>query len=142
MAYTTLQLLIERFGEPTLVRLSDRAEVPTEVIDTTVVARAIADAEATIDGYLKARYDLPLTAVPPQLAQIAAALVLWNLHQNEPDAKTKADYEVAMRQLREISSGAFLLPIAGAEPAAKAGSGARITDRARPMTESNLTGFI
>lgn len=142
MAYLTLQQLIDRYGEPALVRLSDRAEEPTEIVDATVVARAIADAEATIDGYLFGRYALPLATVPAQVEQIAAVLAYWNLHTVEPDAKVKADYDSVMKLLREIGSGAFRLQVAGLEPAATGGSGARMTDRERPMTEANLKGFI
>jgi hypothetical protein len=45
--------------------------------------------------------------------------------------------------LRDIATGALRIPgAAGLEPAVTSGSGARITDRERPLTAENLKGFI
>src|SRR5690606_6605607 len=50
------------FRRPLLVALTDRAEVATGEIDQDVVDRALADTDAMIDGYIAARYALPLAA--------------------------------------------------------------------------------
>lgn len=142
MPYTTLALLTLRYGEAALIAQTDRADVPTGVVDGAVVDRAIADAEAVIDGYLAPRYALPLTEVPPQIADIAATVAWWKLHRSEPDPKVKLDYEAAMRTLRDIADGRFRLPLAGIEPAAPGTDGVRMTDRERPLTEANMKGFI
>lgn len=143
MAYATLQQLVDRVGEMMLVALTDRAEVPVGAVDTAVLGRALADTDAVIDGYLAGRYALPMTTVPPLLADIAQAITIWKLHVTEPEAKVKADYEAALRTLREIASGVIrLTEAAGVEPSAPAGSGVRIVDRDRPFTEANMKGFI
>lgn len=143
MTYATLAQMTERYGSALLVSLTDRAEVPTGLVDGAIVDRALADADAMIDGYLASRYALPLTATPPFLSDLAQAVAIWKLHNYEPDPKITKDYDNALRSLRDIASGALRIPgAAGVEPAATGGSGAQITDRERPLTAANMKGFI
>jgi len=142
MAYATQAQLIDRFGEDFLIRLTDRAEPATGAIDANVVARAIADTDAMIDGYIAGRYALPLAENPPLVIDLAQVIAIYKLHVYEPDQKIRADYEDAMRQLREIAGGTIKLPVAGLDPEGAGGTGVRVTDRERPMTEDNLKGFI
>ncbi|TMV09821.1 DUF1320 domain-containing protein [Ruegeria sediminis] len=142
MAYTTLAELTDRYGDAMLVSLTDRADTPTGTIDTGVIDRAIAGADAQIDGYLKGRYKLPLAATPPILADLAQAIACWKLHLYDPPAKVKADYEEAVRQLKDIARGIIVLDVAGVEPEGSGASGVEITDRERPLTADNLKGFI
>lgn len=142
MPYATQQALIDRFGERLLVSLTDRAELATGQVDEGVVARALADTDATIDGYLAGRYALPLAETPALVADLALAIAVYKLHVYAPDPKIGADYADALRLLRDIGSGAVRLSVAGAEPATTGGSGARITDRERPLTADNMKGFV
>ena len=143
MAYCTLAELTDRYGEGMLVALTDRGETATGAIDADVVERAIADADAQIDGDLATRYALPLAEVPPLVRDIAMALTAWNLHRAAPDPKVEADWREAMRRLRQIAGGTIRLPsAAGVEAAGKAETGARITDRERPPTGANPKGFV
>jgi phage gp36-like protein len=142
MSYATLQQLTDRFGERMLVALTDRAEVPTGAIDTAVVTRALTDTDALIDGYLMARYVLPLTETPPLVADLAQAIAIYKLHPYAPDPKIEADYKDALRMLQQIAAGTIRLSVAGLEPADQGGSGAMMTDRERDLTPDNMTGFI
>ncbi|WP_102226919.1 gp436 family protein [Acidimangrovimonas sediminis] len=143
MTYATQQDLIDRFGTRMLVALTDRGETATGAIDTDVVARALSDTDAVIDGYLAGRYTLPLSVTSPVIEDIAMSIAIWKLHLSAPDDKVKADYDQALRSLREISVGTVRIPgAAGLEPAGTDGSSARSTDRERPMTADNLKGFI
>jgi phage gp36-like protein len=84
-----------------------------------------------------------LSATPPFLNDLAQAIAIWKLHLSEPDPKITKDYDQALRALRDVASGALRIPgAAGVEPAATGGSGARITDRDRPLTAENMKGFI
>jgi hypothetical protein len=47
-----------------------------------------------------------------------------------------------MRLLRDLSTGAARLSVAGAAPEGTGGQGARLTDRARPLTGQTLRGFV
>jgi len=142
MPYATQAQLIDRFGEGRLIALTDRAPIPLGVIDAAVMARALADTDAVIDGYLAGRYALPLAATPALVADVAQAIALWKLHTSEPEAKVKADHDAAMRTLREIAQGIVQLSVAGIEPAASGNSGVQITDRDREFTADNMRGFI
>jgi phage gp36-like protein len=126
----------------TLAQQTDRAAPPAGMVDAAVVDRALADTDAMIDGFVAARYRLPLAEVPSLLADLAQAIAIWKLHRYAPDPKIEADYRDARRTLEAIAAGGVRLPVAGIEPAGTGGSGARITDRERPFTEANLKGFI
>ena len=142
MPYVTLAQLIERYGEPALVLVTDRAQFATGVVDDASVDRAIADADALIDGYLARRYQLPLTEAQPLLVRIAGSLVFYSLHTYQPDEKIVSDHKEALAMLRDISAGTVALTAAGLEAPNVGGSGARITDRERLLTQDNMTGFI
>jgi phage gp36-like protein len=140
--YATLAQLTDRYGEAMLIAVTDRATIPTHMIDTAVINRALADADALIDGYLQGRYVLPLVATPPLLTDIALAVTIWKLHTFKPDEKIEADYRSAEKQLAQIAAGTIRLSVAGVEPADEGAGGAVVTDRERPLTPESLTGFI
>lgn len=142
MTYATQQDLIDRFGAGMLLGLTDRATPPTGLIDATVVAKALADTDAVVNGYIRARYIVPLAAVPPQIADIAAAIAIWKLHTFKPDEKIAEDYRDALKALREISAGVITLEVAGIISETTGGTGAQVTDRERPLTAENLKGYI
>lgn len=142
MSYATLTELNERFGEAMLIELSDRADPPTNEIDADVVARALADADAMIDGYLKGRYLLPLAATPALVRDLALSIAIYKLHRNVASEKVRRDYDDAMRMLRDIASGTIRLDVAGVEPASSGTAGVRTNDRARDLTPDNLRGFV
>jgi phage gp36-like protein len=142
VSYTTLSALTDKFGEPMLVALTDRGELATNTVDLDVINRAITDAAAMIDGYVSVRYALPMLEVPDLIGRLALAIAIYDLHVSSPDDKIKNDYEAALKTLMQISSGAVRLPIDGKPAAETGGSGARVTDRQRPMTAESLKGFI
>lgn len=144
MAYTDLSQLIDRFGERMLIALTDRGEFHTGVIDPVVVARAITDTDAMIDGFIAARYGA-LTTVPPLLADLALAIAIYKLHVAAPDVKIGDDYRDARKMLRDIADGLVAIPgIDGTEPPAtgSATGAVRFTDRERELTPDSLRGFI
>lgn len=140
MSYATLAELTERYGEQFLVKLT--AVAPATEIDAAVVARALTDADALIDGYLKGRYLLPLTSTPPLLRDLALAIAVYKLHRQSASEKIRADYDDAVRVLGQIGSGQVRLDIAGAEPPSSGTGGVRASDRDRDMTPDNLKGFV
>ena len=143
MPYTSTPLMIARVGEGMLIALTDRGEVPLGVIDASVMARAMADADEQINGYLMGRYTLPLAVSSGLIADIAGAITLWKLHVTSPEDKIKADYDAAIKSLRDIAQGVIRIPnAAGLEPASSGASGVQIVDRERPFTADNMKGFI
>ena len=142
LAYTTLSQLTDRFGAALLIALTDRGPVATGLVVQAPVDRAIADTAAVIDGYLAARYALPLVTVPALVGDLAQVIAIYKLHPYAPDPKIDADYKEAMRTLREIATGSVRIPVAGLDPVGTGTSGAMITDRERPLTEATMKGFI
>lgn len=142
MTYATLQILTDRYSTRALIELSDRGDVATGQIDTAVVDRALTDADALIDGYLGAKYALPLASVPPLVVDLAAKIAFYNLHPHQTDEKIRADYQDAMKMLRDIANGTIRIPAAGIEPATQGSSGAVFSDRERDMTPGNMGGYI
>lgn len=142
MTYVTQGQLTDRYGAELLLQLADRAVPPAGAVDAAVVARALADTDAVIDGYLAGRYVLPLAAVPPLLIDVAAAIAIYKLHIVSPEGKITDDYKDAVASLGRIATGVIRLPAAGIEPAPSGASGVEATDRERDMTPDNLSGFI
>lgn len=142
MSYASRDDMLDRCSEAMLIDLTDRADPPTGEIGETVLARGLADADAVIDGYLKGRYLLPLSATPPLVRDLALAITTYKLHRNAASDKVRQDYEDAISALKQIASGVVRLDVAGVEPASSGTSGVRTTDRARDMTPDNLKGFV
>jgi phage gp36-like protein len=140
MSYTSLQQLTDRYGEPMLVDLTDRAD--TGVVDQAVVDRALADTDAMIDGYLAGRYALPLASTPAQVADLAQAIAVYKLHKNVVSEKIRDDYRGALKMLEQIAAGTIRLDVAGVEPAASGSSGVRTNEQERPLTAETMKGYI
>lgn len=115
MSYCELQNLIDRFGEQELIELTDENEVGE--IETTQIARAIADVDGLIDSYLSGRYTLPLTEVPLVLTRYACDIVRYDLYDHPTDQISKR-FDEAMAFLRDASNGKVSLGINtdGSEP--------------------------
>jgi phage gp36-like protein len=139
VSYATQDELVDRYGNERLVQLTDRAEPPAGAIDAAVMTRALDDTDALIDGYLAARYALPLPTVPSLLRDLAATIGLYKLHVDVVPEKVREDYRDAIKTLQAIAAGQVRLDIGGTEPpAAQASGGVRFTGGDRVFTAGNL----
>lgn len=139
MAYATMQDLVERFGEQELIQLTDREQA--RVIVTEVVERALADADAEVDGYIGARYALPLPRVPILLVGTAANIARFRLMGDATTEEARKRYEDAIKLLRLIARGDVTLP--SAEPVPPAADGITVAQRspARQFDVDALSGY-
>ncbi len=104
MPYATQQNLIDRFGEEELIQLTDRENLGE--INTTVVDRALGDADSLINGYLAARYTLPLTApIPDDLERLACDIARYQLYGDRVTDQVAQRYKDAIALLRDVSTG-------------------------------------
>lgn len=142
MPYCTLDQLTDRYSQSLLVEISDRADAPTGAVDADMIARAISDADALIDGYLARRYSLPLSSTPRLVTDLSLRISIYYAHGRVAAEKITKDYEAAMKTLRDISSGLIMLDIDGAEPAASGASEVRTNEPERPFTAASMKGFI
>ncbi|SIS87914.1 gp436 family protein [Neptunomonas antarctica] len=112
--YCSTQDLTDRFGSDELITLTAVAnafgEFP-EQVNQVQVDRAIADASATIDSYLAARYPLPLPQIPPVLNRFACDMARYFLHDRSPLEEVTARYKEAVRYLEKVAIGAITLGI-------------------------------
>lgn len=109
----------DRFGTATIVQLTDRSIPAANVIDATVLDRAIEDASSFIDGNLQGRYALPLSAVPSLIERLAVDLTRYYLHDDHAPEFVITKYKDAEKTLRMIAKGDINLGIdaLGAKPA-------------------------
>lgn len=107
MAYCTQTDLEDRFGLVELTQLTDRdgAGAP----DPAVVARAIADAEAEVDSYLRGRVTLPLSPVPPEVTAVACDIARYRLYGVRAPEEVRRRYEDARGWLRDVAAGRVVL---------------------------------
>lgn len=142
MTYATQAMLVTRFGEQTIVMLTDRSAVPTGAIDAGLVAQELSNTDAVINGYVGNRYRLPLDPAPDLVVDLALSIAIYKLHVIAADPKVKDDYDQAIRTLRDIASGVVKLDALGQEPASSGASGVQFIDRERPLSPESMTGFI
>jgi phage gp36-like protein len=140
MAYSAQTDITEALDEAELIELTDDEGMGT--VDESVVTRAIADADATIDAYCQAKYTVPLTSTPDKIRQISVDIAVYNLYSRRlsvPEHRT-ARYKEALRFLEKITEGKISL--GAAEPAAEAtGHEANVDYSTRIFTRSKMTGF-
>lgn len=121
MTYATLDDLVERAGLAEIRQVADRDRDGTP--DPDVVAAALQDADDAINGYLGARYDLPLPSVPPQLRPWAVSIARYILHRNGAPDHVAQDYKDAIAALKDVARGLIALPVGAGETAPTAITG-------------------
>lgn len=117
MTYATLADMVDRFGETELVQRTDRVDCGT--IDTVVLERALADADAEIDSYLATRYALPLASTPAVVNRLACEIARYRLFDDGVPETVRVRYQDAVSLLKRLASGDVVL--AGMEGVAVAG---------------------
>lgn len=137
--YATLDDLVARFGAAEVTQLSDREN--TGGPDAEVVARALADAQAEIDGYLAGRYRLPLATVPAALGRVACDLARYYLSV-APDETVKARYDGAVRFLQAVAKGTVNLGPDDAGSPPRATEGAQMVSGGRVFDRDRAKGFV
>lgn len=138
MTYAVEADLVERFGALELARRTDRVNGAT--IDAVVLGRALADADAEIDGYLATRYTLPLQPTPAAINRLACDIARYRLHDDGVPDTVRQRYEDAVSLLKKFSSGEVRL--AGLEAQAVAGEAEVYYSFApRQVTDESLRGF-
>ncbi|WP_372400284.1 DUF1320 domain-containing protein [Azospirillum sp. HJ39] len=141
MSYATKPVLIARYTEAKLRELTDREAPYQDAIVDTVLDQAITSADSVIDGHLSGRYALPLAQVPALLTDVAARLTYAALHIDIAPEKVTADYQAAMRTLRDIAGGAVRLDVGGTTAPAATADGIEVVASDRVFGRDNLRGW-
>lgn len=109
MSYATIADIRKWLDEDILVQLTDDAD--TGSTDTDVVAAALADANAVVDGYLGARHALPLASPPAIVKKLETdiAIVLLYNRRNGPPEHWQKQHDNAIAFLRSVNEGKITL---------------------------------
>lgn len=141
MAYATPEDIAAIYGADALARLTDADGAGA--LDRPRAVQALAFAGSQIDGYLLARYALPLPVIPELVRMLAIDIAVYRLAQDHArltDEIAKR-YDDAMRSLRDIGAGKALLPIptpAGGASAAPATTIVAVEGASRVMERREL----
>jgi phage gp36-like protein len=133
MGYATQADLEARYGAEEILQLADRNR--DGVIDAGVIDRALADADAEINGYLGGRYQLPLADVPQIINVYACDIARFRLYNDLATEEVRKRYEDAIKFMRMAGEGKVRIGPAssGAEPSQAGGaeieSGGRVFGR-------------
>jgi phage gp36-like protein len=103
MPYCTETDIKRQIDWDTLVQLTDDND--SGVIDTDILDRAIADADAEIDAYCGSRYTVPFTTVPDVIRKRSVDITIYNLYarrRGAPDDR-KERYTNAMQFLKDVA---------------------------------------
>lgn len=121
MPYCTVTDISNVLTEASVIQMTDDAGAGT--IDQDKVDAAISSSDELINGYLRARYVLPLASTPPLLKDISVNLSIYNLYLRRfaasmPDPIVKSN-TAQLSLLLQIQKGVISLGIEDvAEPAA------------------------
>jgi phage gp36-like protein len=103
--------LEERFGATEIEQLVDDDQDGTEEAgEVEAVDRACTDASRLIDGYLAARYTLPLVSTPELVVGWAADIARYRLWDDAAPEEVRRRYEDALAQLKLLAEGKIALP--------------------------------
>lgn len=141
--YVTSGDLIPSYVEERVAVQLTNDEIDGETVVPSVVDDAIADAEAEVDGYLGARYALPLVTVPRLVVRLVLRLSRYHLYNRRAGAVEEwleKDYAGALRMLRDIAEGKITLGTQP-EPGANSERIVRSTSQAQVFGRPNLEDF-
>lgn len=141
MPYAIAQDMADQFGEREVIALTDRDQVG--VIDSIVLARALADTDAEIDSYLAGRYSLPLAGSFPALKRHACNMARYHLsgaEVTEVDV-VRTRYKDAIRYLESIRDGKTRLAADAAGAPAPEAARIAVVGSDRTFTRDTLAEF-
>lgn len=144
MAYCTITDLEKIMPEQDLIELTDD-DIPAAEIITANVDKAIADAGELIDGYLRARYSLPLTPVPGLINTLACDIAVYRLYARRvkltpPEGVTER-YKNALKLLDQIQKGSIALGTEAGVTAETSGDSISVTAGDRIFTRETMKGY-
>lgn len=140
MSYCTLQDLVNRFTERELVQLTDRSS--TGQVDASLVADAIAFADATVDEYIWKQVQLPLEYVSEDVRGLSMVIALHYLYGASVPETPQKLYDDAIKRLEQISRGVIKLGPGVNGEAPVATNGAQMESGGRIFGRADSGGYI
>lgn len=163
MNYATVQDMIDRYGEPEMIQLTDPDIL---AVQASKAQRALDDAQAFADSFVGRVYRLPLPGcsqpapvpgephavqwvAPPQLTRVVCDVARYYLYSNlAPEHEVYLRYKAAQQELAQIAEGKVVLscPWGGTPGALVAGNAPGDAEvlygfAPRHITDTSLRGF-
>jgi phage gp36-like protein len=145
VSYATAQDMINRYPNRDLVQLTNEDPTATTISDAPIT-QALADASAEIDGYIEARFALPLSDPPAVLNRLATDIAMYRLQSLRPlhdlaDARQR--YEDAVAMLTKVAAGELTLGLSAdnQEPPLAAGAVETVQAPNRFFNRGRLKGY-
>lgn len=107
-----------------------------------VIGRALADADATIDGYLVARYPVPFAAAPAIVVRLACDMARYYLYDDQATETVQKRYDAALAYFRDVAAGKVSLGPEAAAASAPGAGGVEMNSDATVWSRSASQGFI
>lgn len=110
--YATVKDFVLRIGEFQAIQLTDRDR--EGVVNESVLTIALSDSTSQIDGYLSARYRLPLPTIPQNLTRICCDLTRYRLASMSEVTITDeiiTRYKLSLKELEDLAAGKISLGI-------------------------------
>lgn len=143
MGYCTQDDVLDQLSEAQLIQCTDDND--TGSVDAAKVAQAIADADGEIDGYVGARYAVPLSPVPAIILKLAVDIAIYNLFSRRDEVpENRAErYKNAIRFLEQVAKGGISLGADDPEGSPPATEAPRMSSQnpARIFTRRKMSGF-
>ncbi|WP_459613053.1 gp436 family protein [Bilophila wadsworthia] len=113
--YMTPEELLSFLPGQSVIELTNDDPRGTEP-DMDKVEEALRAAEELVDGYLRGRYELPLSTVPTLLRDVVRVIARFKLYERRPESDmpetVMETYKAAVKTLEQIRSGRITLGIA------------------------------
>ncbi|CDL79729.1 gp436 family protein [Xenorhabdus cabanillasii] len=150
MSYATLSDMYARYSHDALytltdIKIDDFHSLSPEALKHArehLIQIALADASATIDGYIDGRATLPLKTVPVVLVRIACVLARFALEEGAATEKATKDQEDAIRLLEKVAAGDVSLGLSKEAERPASGDVAIITSSGSVWGRQKSRGFI
>lgn len=138
MSYCAKADLVGRYGAQELAQLTD--DTAAETPDDAEIDAACEEASSLIDGYVSARYTVPLSPVPAMVKSWACAIarrLLWKERATKDSAVVLA-YDEALAALREVAKGVLRLPTSTGEESPASGGSIEVISGSQIFTDDVL----
>lgn len=144
MAYLTQNDLLQRMTLSQLAQLTDDSGAKPPSVNAGVVAGALDEASAKVDGYCRNKYAVPLqtSSEVTAIARDIAVYLLFSRRPGQIPEAARQRYEDAMSLLKDVSAGKAVLDQPVGQPAQSIAAEATppSTNTLR-FTDDNTGGF-
>lgn len=139
MAYATQQNCVDRFGNDIVVVVTDRSNAG--VIDITILAKALEDADDTINSYVAGLPGFPFDPTPDVFEKYACDLAIYYAAHPAGVAtdEMRARYEDAVKYLTLLGQNKIRLPQSAGTVFVAPNSTADIVQGERIFTRDSLS---